>query len=36
MIDELKLSSAPTELCESLRRSIADVADAIRVLEKLK
>jgi len=36
MIDQLSLAAAPKELCESLRRSIADVTDALRVLEKLK
>ena len=36
MIDQLSLATAPAELCDSLRRSIADVNDALRVLEKLK
>ncbi len=35
MIDRLSLGAAPAELCDSLRRSIADVTDAIRLLEKL-
>jgi hypothetical protein len=36
MIDQLSLATPAPELCESLRRSIADVTDALRILEKLK
>ncbi|MGA8706037.1 MAG: hypothetical protein WB646_03510 [Steroidobacteraceae bacterium] len=36
MIERLSLGAAPTELCESLRQSIADVTDAIGLLEKLE
>jgi hypothetical protein len=35
LIEQLSLESKPTELCEHLRRSIADVSDAIRAIEKL-
>lgn len=36
LVDQMGPTAAPETLCEELRRSIADVNDAIRALERLK